>query len=269
MTGDGVNDAPALKKADIGIVVSSASDVSKETADMVLLDDNFATIVAAVEEGRGIFDNLRKIILYLLSDSFTEVIMVLGAILLGLPLPVTAAQILWVNLIDDGLPNLALTIEPKEKGLLSLPPRPKDTPLLDTEIKLLIGLISVVTGIFILIVFNWYYVHFGLEYAQTIAFAVLGVDSLLYVFSSRSLHRPIWKSGIFSNPWLIIAVIVGFIVQTSAIYLPFFQRIFQTMPLKAADWLVIFSAGLAVIAIIEVVKWAFIHHLFSRKSPQA
>jgi len=150
MMGDGVNDAPALKQADIGIVVSEASDVARETADMVLLDSNFATIVHAVEEGRNIFENVKKVCLFLLSDSFAEVILIGGAILLGLPLPVTAAQILWVNLIEDSLPAIALAFEPKERRLMSQPPRPKNAPILDSELKFLIFIIGISLNIFCL-----------------------------------------------------------------------------------------------------------------------
>lgn len=260
VTGDGVNDAPALHKADIGVVVSTASDVSKETADIVLLDDNFATIVDAVEEGRGIFDNLRKVLLYLLSDSFTEVFLVTAAIILGLPLPVTAAQILWVNLIDDGLPNLALTIDPKENDLLKQKPRTREEPLLNGEIKVLIALISIVSALVVLFVYMRYFEMYDLTTARTIAFTVLGVDSLLYVFSSRSLREPIWKDGFLKNKWLVAAVVGGLVLQVSALYVPFLQRVLQTVPLGVNDWLVVLAAGMIVIATIEVVKW-----LYSRK----
>lgn len=260
VTGDGVNDAPALHKADIGVVVSTASDVSKETADIVLLDDNFATIVDAVEEGRGIFDNLRKVLLYLLSDSFTEVFLVTAAIILGLPLPVTAAQILWVNLIDDGLPNLALTIDPKENDLLKQKPRTREEPLLNGEIKVLIALISIVSALVVLFVYMRYFEMYDLTTARTIAFTVLGVDSLLYVFSSRSLREPIWKDGFLKNKWLVAAVVGGLVLQVSALYVPFLQRVLQTVPLGVNDWLVVLVAGMIVIATIEVVKW-----LYSRK----
>src|SRR5690606_31170536 len=124
MMGDGVNDAPAIHKADIGIVVNEASDVSRESADLILLDSNFATIVASIEEGRAIFENIRKVILYLLSDAFAEILLVVTGLILGLPLPITALQIVWINLISDGFPNLALTVDPKRPGIMEERPRP-------------------------------------------------------------------------------------------------------------------------------------------------
>lgn len=259
MTGDGVNDAPALKKADIGIVVSTASDVSKETADMVLLDNNFSTIIDAVEEGRGIFENLRKVVLYLLSDSFTEVILVLIAVAMRIPMPVTAAQILWVNLVDDSLPNLALTLDPKDDDLLRRKPRRRDEPIFDTEIKVLVMLISFVTAGLVFGVYMWYLKNFDLDMARTMAFTVLGIDSLMYVFSSRSLRRPIWHDGIFKNKWLIGAALGGILIQLTAIYLPFFQKAFKTRPLGWSDWGVVLGSSIVVMVVIEGVKWLFLH----------
>ncbi|HUS59778.1 MAG TPA: HAD-IC family P-type ATPase, partial [Nevskiaceae bacterium] len=153
MMGDGVNDALALKKSDIGIVVGSASEVAKETADMVLLDSNFKTIVAAVEEGRGIFENIKKVVLYLLSDSFTEVILIGGSLLFGLETPLLPAQILWINLVEDGLPGLALAFEPKDEGLMNEIPRKKGTPILDKEIKILIFIIGLTTDLLLFGIF--------------------------------------------------------------------------------------------------------------------
>jgi len=260
MTGDGVNDAPAIKKADIGIVVESASAVAKETADMVLLDNDFATIVAAIEEGRGIFVNLRKIILYLLSDAFAEVVLVLGSILFGLPLPITAAQILWINLVDDGLPDFALTVEPKPRHLMTTKPLGHKRKLLDLEIKLLIGLISAVAGFLALAVFWIYWQKTGdLGLARTMSFTLLAVSTLLYVFSCKSLKEPIWRINIFDNLWLIGAVVVGFSFQLMALYAPGLQAVLKTVSLGINDWLVVIAGSMIVIVIIEGVKWRFNH----------
>ena len=260
MTGDGVNDAPALKKADIGIVVETASAVAKETADMILLDSNFATIVAAIEEGRGIFVNLRKIILYLLSDSFAEVILVLGSMLMGIPLPISAAQILWINLVDDGLPDFALTLEPKPDDLMKSKPQGHQRVLLDQEIKLLIGLISGVAGILSLLTFWFYWKNTGnLILARSVIFAMLGVDSLIYVFSCKTLKKPLWQENIFDNLWLIGAVMIGLSFQLMALYLPGLQRFLRTVALGVNDWLIILAMSVLLIAVIEGVKWRFNH----------
>jgi P-type Ca2+ transporter type 2C len=258
MTGDGVNDAPAIKKADIGIVVEDASAVAKETADMILMDSNFETIVAAIEEGRGIFVNLKKIILYLLSDSFTEVFLVLGSIFIGLPLPITAAQILWINLVDDGLPDFALTLEPKPKDLMSQKPEGHGRSLLDNEVKLLIGLISIVTAGLALGVFSYYLKTTGnLALARSVTFAMLGVDSLLYVFSCKTLKEPIWREKLFDNVWLIGAVLIGLAFQVMALYVPGLQVVLKTVALGVNDWLVILGASAVVMGMIEGVKFVY------------
>ena len=258
MTGDGVNDAPAVKKADIGIVVEDASAVAKETADMILLDSNFETIVGAIEEGRGIFVNLKKIILYLLSDSFAEVILVLGSIFMGLPLPITAAQILWINLVDDGLPDFALTLEPKPKNLMSQKPGGHARSLLDNEVKLLIGLISIVTAVLALGVFKYYLNTTGdLMLARTVTFAMLGVDSLLYVFSCKTLKEPLWKEKIFDNMWLVGAVLIGLSFQVMALYVPGLQVVLKTVSLGVSEWLVIIGASAVVMVMIEGVKFVY------------
>ncbi len=258
MMGDGVNDAPALKKADIGIVVGEASDVAKETADLVLLDSSFATIVEAIEEGRGIFDNLRKIILYLMSDAFEEIIAVLGTLLLGLPLAVTAGQVLWINLISDGFPDLALTVDPKSPGLMRRPPRPSNEPLVNTWMKEIIGIVSLVGGLVALGLFIYFYkTTNNLLLARSIAFATLGINSLVYVFSVRTLKQPFWEEGLFVNKWLNLAVLAGFVFQIAPFLIKPAQVFLRITPLTVPQWLIILSTSILMFIIIEVTKIFF------------
>ena len=261
MTGDGVNDAPALKQADIGIVVSEASDVARETADMVLLNNDFDTVLAAVEEGRGIFDNLKKVLLYLLADAFAGILLVVASLFLGWPLPLLAVQILWVNLISDGFPYLALTVEPKEQGLLARKPIGKDVKILDKEMMGLVAVISVVAGAMTLGVFGWYYfvLERSLELSRTLAFTMLGVNSLFYVFSSRSLTKPIWKVNFFKNPWLIAGVLAGATMQLFAVYLPVLQKVFRTVPLGLYELGLVLCGSLLLIMMVEMIKGVFLN----------
>ena len=260
MTGDGINDAPALKKADIGVAIGSGTEVAKDVSDLILLSDNFNVIVAAVEEGRGIMDNVRKVITYLLSDSFTEVILVALALLFGFPLPLTAAQILWVNLIEDGLPGMALAFEPKEKDIMKRKPLPKDEPLLNKEMKILIFIIGIVTDVFLLILFFWLVKNsnYSIEHIRTIIFAALAVDSLMYVFSCKSLRKNIWHINIFNNKFLIYAWAFGVVTLLAAIYIPQLQILLKTYPLGTIDWTVIIIISLTQFILIELTKWLFI-----------
>ena len=258
MTGDGVNDAPAIKAADIGVVVANASDVAKETADLILLDSNFTTIVKSIGWGRVIFANIRKVILYLLSDSFSEVLIILGSLLLGLPFPLLVSQILWINLVSDGLPNLALTMEPEEGDIMSKDYQEHNKELLGMEGKVLVGIISIVTALSTIFLFYYFWQKTGDQVlARTVTFTALGIDTLFYVFSIRNLRENIFKSKPFRNIYLNFAVLGGLALQLMAIYLPFFNKFLNTVPLYWSEWSLILIFVFLVITMIEFIKYLF------------
>lgn len=266
MTGDGVNDAPALKKADIGVALGSGTEVAKETSDLILLNDSFSIIVAAVEEGRAILDNIRKVITYLLTDSFTEVILIGGSLVVSWLtrkpwiLPVTAVQILWVNFIEDGLPDIALAFEPKEKDLMQRKPGDNKKALLSNEMKSLILIIGLITDLFVLVLFYWLlrFSHYEIQHIRTIMFAALAIDSLFYVFSCKSLRKNVWHINLFSNKFLVLSWIIGVAMLMFSIYFPSLQAILRTTPLNFFDWSLLLSLGFLNLFLIEMAKWYFI-----------